>query len=73
MIGPFRLSAPGLAALQSLLRPPPAPAGGGGSHTARNVLIGAGVVAAGVLGSGLLKGKKKPKAPNPNQQPNGKP
>jgi hypothetical protein len=73
MIGPFRLSPAGLAALQSLLRPP-AQGGGGGSHTARNVLIGAGVVAAGVLGSGLLNGKKKkPKGPNePNQQQNGK-
>lgn len=70
-IGPFRLSAAGLAALQALLRPPMQ--GGGGSHTARNAaLVGAGVIAAGVLGSGLLKGKKKPKLPNPNQPPNGK-
>jgi len=70
MIGPFRLTPAGLAALQALLRPP-AQGGGGGSHTARNAaLIGAGIIAAGVLGSGLLKGKKKkPKLPNdPNQQ-----
>jgi FecR protein len=69
MIGPFPLSAAGLAALQALLRPS-AQGGGGGSHTARNAaLIGAGIIAAGVLGSGLLKGKKKPKLPNdPNQQ-----
>jgi hypothetical protein len=75
-IGPFQISAAGLAALQSLLRPDFAPGGGGGgSHTARNVLIGVGVAAAaGVLGGGLLKGKKKkPKLPNPNQQPGGKP
>jgi FecR protein len=75
-IGPFQISPAGLAALQSLLRPDFAPGGGGGgSHTARNVLIGVGVAAAaGVLGGGLLKGKKKkPKLPNPNQQPGGKP
>jgi len=70
LIGPFRLSPAGLAALQALLRPP-ARGGGGGSHAARDAaLIGAGIIAAGVLGSGLLKGKKKkPKLPNnPDQQ-----
>jgi hypothetical protein len=74
-IGPFQISPAGLAALQSLLRPDFAPSGGGGSHTTRNVLIGVGVAAAaGILGGGLLKGKKKPpKLPNPNQQPGGKP
>jgi hypothetical protein len=74
-IGPFPISPAGLAALQSLLRPDFAPGGGGGSHTARNVLIGVGVAAAaGVLGGGLLKGKKKkPKLPNPNSPNGGKP
>jgi hypothetical protein len=69
LIGPFRLSPAGLAALQALLRPGSG-GGGGGSHTARNVLIGAGVVAAGVLGAGLLKGKKRkpPKPPNDQSQ-----
>lgn len=57
-IGPFHLSAAGLEALQSLLRTRPQPAGGGGNHTARNVLIGAGVVAAGILGGKVLGGKK---------------
>jgi len=66
-IGPFRLSPDGLEALQDLLRTrPPAPKGGG-SHTTRNVLIGAGVVAAGILGGSLLgHGKKR------QEQPNGK-
>jgi hypothetical protein len=60
LIGPFRISPAGLAALQALLRPGPgAPPGGGGNHTARNVLIGAGVVAAGILGGSLLGGGKK--------------
>jgi hypothetical protein len=74
-IGPFPISPAGLAALHSLLRPDFAPGGGGGSHTARNVLIGVGVAAAaGVLGGGLLKGKKKkPKLPNPNSPNGGKP
>jgi hypothetical protein len=73
-IGPFHLSAAGLEALQSLLRTTPQGGGGGGNHTARNVLIGAGVVAAGVLGGKLLGGKKKatPRTP-PNQGPVGKP
>jgi hypothetical protein len=76
-IGPFHLSAAGLEALQSLLRTTPqAPGGGGGgNHTARNVLIGAGVIAAGVIGGKLLGGKKgrapAPKQPNPNQKPPG--
>jgi hypothetical protein len=69
-IGPFQISPAGLQALESLLRPDPAPAGGaGGSHTARNVLIGAGVVAAGIFGAGLLKGKKKPPRAPPQQPP----
>jgi hypothetical protein len=68
-IGPFQISPAGLQALESLLRPDPAPAGGGGSHTTRNVLIGAGVVAAGILGAGLLGGKKKPPRTPPKQQP----
>jgi hypothetical protein len=63
-IGPFRISPEGLEALESLLRPAPPPAGGG-SHTARNVLIGAGLVTAGILGAGFLKGKKKPPKPPP--------
>jgi hypothetical protein len=64
-IGPFRLSPDGLEALQDLLRTrPPAPKGGG-SHTTRNVLIGAGVVAAGILGGSLLgHGKKRQVQPN---------
>jgi hypothetical protein len=64
LIGPFRISPAGLAALQSLLQPGPGapPGGGGGNHVARNVLIGAGVVAAGILGGSLLGGGKK-KAP----------
>jgi hypothetical protein len=67
-IGPFQISPAGLQALESLLRPDPVPtAGGGGSHTARNVLIGAGVVAAGIFGGGLLKGKKKPPRAPPQQ------
>ncbi|HEY0413699.1 MAG TPA: FecR family protein [Allosphingosinicella sp.] len=69
-IGPFQISPAGLAALQSLLRPAPSGGGGGGSHTTRNVLIGVGAVAAGVLGAKLLGGKKKrpniPDKPNPN-------
>ena len=60
-IGPFRISPAGLEALQELLRPGPGspPGGGGGNHTARNVLIGAGVIAAGVLGGKLLGGGRK--------------
>jgi hypothetical protein len=68
-IGPFRISPGGLEALQELLRTTPgaAPSAGGGNHTARNVLIGAGVVAAGILGGKLLGGGKKraPKGQTP--------
>lgn len=61
LIGPFRLSPAGLAALGELLRPGPgSPSAAGKNHTARNVLIGAGAVAAGVLGAKLLGGRKKP-------------
>ena len=72
-IGPFRISPAGLEALQDLLRTSPGQApNGGGNHTARNVLIGAGVAAAGIFGSKLLGGggkKPKPGAPkNPNGQ-----
>ncbi|HEY0314027.1 MAG TPA: FecR family protein [Allosphingosinicella sp.] len=73
-IGPFRISPAGLEALQDLLRTSPgsAPGSGGGNHTARNIAIGAGVVAAGIIGSKLLGGggkKPKPGAPkNPNAQ-----
>jgi len=66
-IGPFRLSPDGLEALQDLLRTRPPEPKGGGSHTTRNVLIGAGVVAAGILGGSLLGGGKKRQA-----QPAGK-
>jgi hypothetical protein len=70
-IGPFSLSPAGLEALQALLRTSPA-AAGGGSHTARNVAIGAGIVAAGILGSGLLGGKKRrPAAGKPGNNRNG--
>jgi hypothetical protein len=74
-IGPFRISPAGLEALQDLLRTtpgPPSSPGGGGNHTARNVLIGAGVVAAGILGGKLLGGGKK-KAPARGQTRQGKP
>lgn len=78
-IGPFRITPAGLESLQDLLRTTPGEApGGGGKHTARNIAIGAGVVAAGILGGKLLGGGKKknlPPAPkNPNgQAPRGKP
>jgi hypothetical protein len=78
-VGPFHISPAGLEALQDLLRTNPGAApGGGGNHTARNIAIGAGVVAAGILGGKLLGGGKKkrlPQAPkNPNgQAPRGKP
>ena len=69
-IGPFRISPAGLEALQDLLRTTPGapPSAGGGNHTARNVLIGAGVVAAGILGGKLLGGGGK-KAPPRGQGP----
>jgi hypothetical protein len=64
-IGPFQISPAGLAAIQRLLRP--SPGGGGGGHGARNALIGAGAVAAGVIGVGLLGKKKRKAVPSPNQ------
>jgi hypothetical protein len=76
-IGPFRISPAGLLALQSLLRPLPQSAGGGGknSHAGRNAAIGVGAAAAAVVGIGLLGGKKKKPPVRPNatsQQPNGR-
>jgi hypothetical protein len=78
LIGPFRISAAGLLALQSLLRPLPAGGGGDGkhSHAGRNAALGVAGAAAAVIGVGLLTGgkKKKPRIqPNSTQQqPNGR-
>lgn len=60
-IGPFRISAAGLQALQLLLRTTAQPGGGGeSSHGRRNGLLGAvGAAAAAAAGGAILGGKKK--------------
>jgi hypothetical protein len=68
LIGPFRISAAGLAALQSLLRTVPGGSGGGEGHGTRNALLGAAGVAAAVAGVALLGGGKKKNRPQPTPQ-----
>lgn len=70
-IGPFRISAAGLQALQSLLRTTAEPGGGGekkGKNGTRDALIGAAVGAA-IVGGILLGGKKKKRPPNQPDEP----
>jgi hypothetical protein len=70
-IGPFQISAPGLLALQSLLRTTPTAGGGGkGSHGARDAAIGVAAVAAAVAGASILGGKNKKKKARPNRPVN---
>lgn len=69
-IGPFQISPAGLQAFNSLLRTTAAPAVGGGSRSkrTRNILLGVGAVAAGVVGGGLLDSKSKKKRPGTKQE-----
>jgi len=71
-IGPFRISAAGLQALQALLRTVAEPGGGGGkkSHKTRNALLGVAGGVAVIGGAAILGGKKKKR---PNQQPQSQP
>jgi len=71
-IGPFRLSAAGLQALQALLRTTAEPGGGGGkkSHKTRNTLLGVAGGVAVIGGAAILGGKKKKR---PTQQPQSQP
>lgn len=71
-IGPFRISAAGLQALQSLLRTTAEPGGGGGkkSNKTRNRLLGAAGAAAVVGGILGTKKKKRDREPQSDQSPN---
>jgi hypothetical protein len=71
-IGPFRISAAGLQALQSLLRTTAEPGGGGKkkSNKTRNTLLGVAGGVAVIGGAAVLGGKKKKR---PQQQPQSQP
>jgi hypothetical protein len=71
-IGPFRISAAGLQALQALLRTTAEPGGGGGkknSHGTRNALLGVAGAAAIIGGAAILGGKKRRPEQQGQQQP----
>lgn len=70
-IGPFRISAAGLQALQSLLRTTSVPGGGGGKkgNGTRNALLGVAGAAAVLGGATILGGKKKRQQPQQQPQP----
>lgn len=68
-IGPFRISASGLMALQSLLRTTAEPGGGGKKSNGKsNALLGVAGVAAAIGGAAILGGgKKKRRSQQPQQ------
>ena len=72
LIGPFRISAAGLQALQSLLRTTAEPGGGGAkkkSNGTRNLLLGVAGAAAAAAGASTVGGKKKGRTPQSTPQP----